>query len=134
MSPKSASLHMWVEASELLDRAERLHRRFFELGHGVPQHCWEPPCDVVETDEGVFVEVALPGVDPEQLEAGFVAGGLLVAGERRPPPAGRQTVVRRLEIPYGRFERHIPLPAGSYELVGRELVNGCFKLALRKIA
>ena len=133
MSQRSASLRMWIEASELLDRAERLHRRFFELGQDVSQHSWEPPCDVVETDEGIFVEVALPGVVPDELEASFVHGGLLVAGERRPLQTSRRNVVRRLEIPYGRFERHIPLPTGSYELIGRELINGCLKLALRKI-
>jgi hypothetical protein len=43
-------------------------------------------------------------------------------------------VIRRLELPYGRFERRVALPGGRYELEGRQLVNGCLQLALRKLA
>src|SRR5579875_2098947 len=123
MPPRSPAFRMWIEASELLDRAERLQRRFFQLGAETPQPCWEPPCDVIETDDGLFIEIALPGVDPAGLEASFVPGGLVIAGERRPHAAMRRAVVRRLELPPGR-----------YELVQRELSEGCLKLSLRKLA
>jgi HSP20 family molecular chaperone IbpA len=36
----------------------------------------------------------------------------------------------RLEIPYGRIERRIDLPAGRYELVGSELLDGCLRVRL----
>jgi HSP20 family molecular chaperone IbpA len=42
-------------------------------------------------------------------------------------------VIYRLEIPYGRFERRIPLPTGRYQLADRRLENGCLVLALRRL-
>ena len=118
----------------MLDRAERLQRRFFEPGGGVRQSCWEPPVDIFETKSGLFIEIALPGVDPQQIEATFGETELVVIGKRELPLASEPAVIRRLEIPYGRFERRIALPPGHYELVRREVVAGCLLLSLRKLA
>jgi HSP20 family protein len=137
MSQRTSVLRMWIDASDMLDRAERLQRRFFEPACAGRRTSWEPPVDLIETEGSLLVEVALPGVDPARLEVGFVSGGLLVAGEREPPATalgGRRAVVRRLEIPYGRFERRIALPAGRYELVRHELTHGCLSLVLRRLA
>jgi hypothetical protein len=50
------------------------------------------------------------------------------------PGHSRDAMIHRLEIPHGLFERHIPLPAGRFELGRRELANGCLVLSLRKLA
>lgn len=134
MPPRDPTLWMWAEACQFLDRAERLQRRFFELGEASRQPSWEPPVDVFETETELLIEIALPGVDPQQVQAAFEAGTLLVSGERRLPVTERPTAIRRLELPYGRFERRIPLPPGRYELARRELTNGCLLLSLRKLA
>jgi HSP20 family protein len=42
-------------------------------------------------------------------------------------------VIRRLEIPYGRFERRIDLPPGRFEIGRRDLTDGCLTLTLRKL-
>jgi HSP20 family protein len=42
--------------------------------------------------------------------------------------------VRQLEIPYGAFERRIPLPPGRLEAGNPELTHGCLVLRLRKIS
>ncbi len=49
------------------------------------------------------------------------------------PPPARAGGIRRLEIPYGHFERAIKLPAGRLEAVSRGLVDGCLVLRLRKL-
>jgi len=134
MPPRNPSVWMWGDARRMLDEAERLHRQFFELGRSAREPHWEPPVDVFETAEGLFIEVALPGVDPAGVEVSFDSGALLIAGERTLPDVSEPAVVRRLEIPYGRFERRIPLPAGRYQLAGQRLVNGCLVLSLRKLA
>ena len=55
---------MWARACELIDRAERLHRQFFQpTAAPVRELCWEPPVDVIETDSELLISVALPGVD-----------------------------------------------------------------------
>jgi HSP20 family protein len=60
-------------------------------------------------------------------------GMLIVTGVRAMPAADRTSVIRRLEIPHGRFERRIELASGRYELRRRDLVDGCLLLTLRKL-
>ena len=45
----------------------------------------------------------------------------------------RRAAIHRLEIPYGRFERRIALPAGEFELLDRRLEHGCLALELRRL-
>jgi hypothetical protein len=55
-----------------------------------------------------------------------------VIGERNPPRA-TGAIIQRLEIPYGRFERRILLPAGRYGMARREILNGCVVLWLHRL-
>lgn len=126
---------MWAEACELVERAERLQRQFFEplaVRRVRPQPSWAPPVDVVETPEHLWILVALPGVPADRVEVGVEHGTLVVAGERPMPGGERPAVIRRLEIPYGRFERQIELPPGRFEIDRRDLIDGCLVLGLRK--
>ena len=94
---------------------------------------WEPPVDVLETDREVLVLIALPGVDPDRVEAVIEDGDLVVAGARVLPRELRTAIIHRLELPQGRFERRVPLPAGRYGGVRRAVANGCLLITLRKI-
>jgi HSP20 family molecular chaperone IbpA len=110
-----------------------MHRQFFRLGVSErTQAVWEPPVDVFEDDGEIVVVVALPGAPAESVEVTMEAGELLVRAHARFPFAGPHHVVRRLEIPYGHFERRIPLPLAHLEAGTRESVNGCLVLRLRK--
>jgi HSP20 family molecular chaperone IbpA len=124
---------MWAEALALLDQAERAHRGAYRPGAARRTACWEPPVDVLETDGALWIQVALPGVTPEQLQVGIEENALVVTGERTLPVPRGAGVIRRLEMPYGTFERRIELPAGHYELVRRDLALGCLTLTLRKL-
>lgn len=125
---------MWAQALQLLDQAERAHRDLFRpSGAKRRTACWEPPVDVFETDGAIWIQVALPGVRPDQLEVRIDGASLVVAGERTLPTPRGAGVIRRLEMPYGGFERRISLPAGHYELSGRDLAHGCLTLTLRKL-
>ena len=104
---------MWSEACDMLARAERMHREFFRPAHGA-RMAWEPPVDVLETEREVLVFLALPGVEPERVEAAIDGDDLVVAGSRVLPAALRTAVIHRLELPQGRFERRVGLPAGRY--------------------
>jgi HSP20 family protein len=124
---------MWTEACDILDRAERLHRQFFRPGIlNVKQPTWEPPVDVYETAYNFKIIIALPGVAPEHLSVILEDDCLIIEGQRRLPNSA-QAHIRRLEIPYGRFERRVELPAGRFEIGTREFVNGCLLISLRKI-
>lgn len=123
---------MWAEACEILDRADRLHRQFFRPSvMNARRPTWEPPIDIYETDYEFTIMIALPGVAPEHLSVMLENDHLIIDGQRHLPD-GAQSHIRRLEIPYGRFERRIELPAGRFEIGTSELVNGCLLISLRK--
>ena len=131
--PKYPVNWMLSEAIDSLARADRLHRQFFSLqpSAGSQESSWEPPVDVLEIDEEILILVALPGVDPEEVEAVIDGGILIVSGRRVLPVELRNARIHRLELPQGRFERRIVLPIGRYA-VSRFAVNGCIVLRLSK--
>jgi hypothetical protein len=49
------------------------------------------------------------------------------------PQAPGSLVIQRLEIPYGRFERLIALPAGRFGVARHEVRNGCLVLWLHRL-
>ncbi len=123
---------LWAEAVDLLEQAERMQRQFFRLAAGEARPRWEPPVDVYSRGDEILVEVALPGVPSERVELVCAPGELVVRGERRLPGGWSAAPIHRLEIPYGRFERRLTLPAGTWELVAREFANGCLQLLLAR--
>jgi HSP20 family molecular chaperone IbpA len=133
MSDDDSINWMLSEAIDRLARAERLHQRFFSLQvrAGSREPCWEPPIDVLETDHELLILIALPGVDPDQVEAVIDEGMLVIRGHRVLPAELRNARIHRLELPQGRFERRILLPAGAYA-VSRFAVHGCVGLRLSK--
>ena len=120
---------MWSEACDSLARAERLHRQFFQ-----PRRpgTWEPPVDILETEREVLLFFALPGVSIDKVEAIIDGADLVVAGTRVLPPQLRTAIIHRIELPQGRFERRVRLPAGRYRDVGRAAADGCLVITLRK--
>jgi HSP20 family protein len=125
---------MWDEALHALERAERRHRQFYALSlaarHTEP--LWEPPLDVFESEAEIVVCIALPGVAPQSVKIEIGPTGLLVSADRPLPPELATMRVRRLEIPYGRFERRLELASGRYKLLERRLEDGCLTLRVSK--
>jgi HSP20 family molecular chaperone IbpA len=126
---------MWAQALDMIDEANRLQRRFFEVTvrpEAAPK--WEPPVDIFESADELWLFYALPGVAAEQIEVGLEGAELVVRGDRQLPPVAHITSIRRLELPHGRFERRIALPAGRYDLIARSVDHGCLVIGLRRIA
>lgn len=134
MSPMSdSSDRMWAHACELLAQAERMHQQFFRLASPARvQAAWEAPADIVEDEREVVIVVAMPGVPADRVDVTLEAGTLVVRGERSVPFANARHAIRRLEIPYGVFERRIPLTGVRLESGTHQLVNGCVVLRLTK--
>jgi HSP20 family molecular chaperone IbpA len=134
MTQRHFSGWMWSEALSMLERAERLHRHFFTH----TEAAWEPPIDIVETPDGLQVQVALPGVAADSITLALDAAGLTLSALRPFPCRDAASQVHRIEIPYGRFERQIGLPlADPYaplELTGKSLEDGVLTLTFRKKA
>jgi HSP20 family molecular chaperone IbpA len=127
--PRSGVDIMWSETLIVLAGAERQQREVFQL----TEIGWEPPIDVLETETGLLVIVALPGVRPDEMETIVVHGELTVRGRRRWPTLQQSACVRRIELPHGRFERRLPLPHGAYRLVSQDHKDGCLFLTLQRL-
>ena len=133
MSSHNSTDWMWAQACAVIDQAERMHRQFFRLGVSErTQAVWEPPVDVFEDGSEIIVVVALPGVVADAVEVTMEPGAMLVRAKARFPFAAGHHVVRRLEIPYGYFERRLALPTGEFETGRRTFSEGCLILTLRK--
>jgi HSP20 family molecular chaperone IbpA len=124
---------MWSEAVDMLTRAERLHRQFFEPHPGASGLAWEPPVDIIETANKVLIFAALPGVRPENVEAAIDGGCLVISGSRHLPPELATAAIHRLELPQGRFSRRVLLPPGQYSSVERTSIDGCIVVTLHKM-
>lgn len=133
MATRDPNEWMWGDALDVLARAERLHRQLFQPAPGpARQASWEPPVDVLETPTQVLIIAALPGVSDGAIQLVIEGPVLVIAGERTVPTELRTAIIHRLELPQGRFERRVPLPAGRYDQIHRQSVNGCLVVTLRK--
>jgi HSP20 family protein len=123
---------MWGEALSMLDRAQRLQRQFFTHA----QAAWEPPVDIVETGDALQLHVALPGVSADTITVALDAAGITISALRAFPCRSEDGQIHRLEIPYGRFERHIALqpsdPFAPLELADKALQDGILTLTFRR--
>jgi HSP20 family protein len=125
---------MLAEAVELLEYADRLRRQFFWIGQPGEIPSWEPPIDMYLNDGELCVLIALPGVAPERFEVNLEHQTILVRGQRSFDANTGSGAILRMEIPYGRFERRIPLPVGDFRLREVVLKDGCVRLLLERLA
>ncbi len=117
----------------MLTRAERLQREFFQPGRPSSQlPAWQPPVDILETEREILIVIALPGVNEDSIEVAAEGSELVFVGIRALPVELQTAVIHRMEIPHGRFERRIRLPAGRYGLIRRSLADGCLLIVLEK--
>ena len=133
MKDREVAGWMWAEACSVIEQAERLQREFFRVGLARGRApAWEPPVDIFETDEALMISVALPGVAAENIKVVVEGDVLTIAGARLLPEPDRTALIHRLEIPYGRFERRIRLPAAPLSVVRSQFANGCLELTLQR--
>jgi HSP20 family molecular chaperone IbpA len=122
---------MLAHACELMDRADRMQREFVRyVGRGADAAVWEPPVDIQEGPDGLHFVFALPGVDSERIEIRLEPNALTVSAMRAARLGSADSVIRRLEIPHGRFVRRIPLAGARLRLGETRYVNGCLEVRL----
>jgi HSP20 family molecular chaperone IbpA len=119
----------------MMEQADRLHRRFFQLEQFQTEApTWMPPVDVFETERDIVIVAALPGVPADDLVVIVDEAGVSVRGQRPLPLLqSAAAAIVSLEIPYGRFERRIELRPGRYQIAQRLLQDGCLLLKLNRL-
>jgi HSP20 family protein len=92
-----------------------LCRRFFDDATdetAQPAASWVPAAEGRLENGTYVIQLALPGVDPQDVEVSLMDNVLTVKGERKADPdgAGKDYFVR--EVAYGAFQRSFALPEG----------------------
>lgn len=133
MNSRDLRSWMWAEALSMFDEAERLQRRFFRAGQEATQASWEPPIDVIETAGALLLQIALPGVAEDSIVLVSEPGAITISALRPfAAGAGSGARIHRVEIPYGRFSRRVPLPSHRLELADQRYADGCLTLTFAK--
>jgi HSP20 family protein len=99
-------------------RQFHFHRDFDELGRFFadepvqPAAPWLPAAEGRMEDGAYVIQLALPGVDPKDVEVSLMDNVLTVKGERKAnhDTSGKDYFVR--EVAYGAFQRSVALPEG----------------------
>jgi HSP20 family molecular chaperone IbpA len=139
MASQDWELLIWQRASALLRQAERIQRNFVQIAVASQYRAsqgrsssWEPPINVVETDDGFWVIAAIPGVKKDQIKVFFQNGHVWISGDRSLPSCCNEGEFKVWELPLGRFERQVG-PFGQPLAVGKILLeDGLLVVELRK--
>jgi len=107
-SPYPPTLHFHYDVDDLVQR----------IFAGAPDEAAQPVASWLPAAEGrlendtYIIQLALPGVDPKEVEVSLMDNVLTVKGERKADPdsAGKDYFVR--EVAYGAFQRSFALPEG----------------------
>ena len=126
-SPFGSALHLHRELDEMLGR--------FLGQEGAPYRpepgsvAWSPAIESYAKDGELHVRVALPGVDPKEVEVTVSDNQLTIRGERKTEHEGAGRYVR--EFTYGAFERSFTLPEGiDAGKVQAKFANGMLDLTI----
>lgn len=129
--------HAAGEASE-----EALTRRFAALealargqsrvAGKIPPFSFTPALNAIEGDDEVLVEVALPGIDRDDVTVEVRGGELVITGLRRDPRGSNGGTFMRGEIPRGPFYRAFRPPFAADGEPHVELDRGLLRVRLRR--
>lgn len=130
------------EAERAETSQEEITRRFVALealargeprvAERVPPFSFTPALDTREGSDEVIIELAVPGVDRDDIAVELVEGTLLVTGLRRGCSDAEGWTFTHAEIPRGPFYRALPVPFAADEAPAVELDRGLLRIRLRR--
>lgn len=139
MADRDWDITIWRRANDLLQQAERIHRNYLRAAAGASSRLsrraptWEPPINVVETDESLWVISAVPGVAADSIEVHLEGRDLVIEGNRPLPKCCEDGELKIWELPLGRFERRLRLSGEKNISVGEtSLRDGLLIIEIKK--
>ena len=129
----SFSKKMIAELEEIEQVGRRL--RNMSLARMMPYKSgsWQPPVDVYEAEEELYLYVDLAGVNKDSLALIVDEQQIRIKGVRQLPPQSSIACVHQLEIELGFFDRTVSLPATvDVDLVSSVYTEGILVVTLPK--
>jgi HSP20 family protein len=112
------TLARWDPLRVLSNLQSEMNRLFSDFGGATmnapmtQESMWTPVADVLETADEYRIMVALPGVDPKDVDLRLDGTLLTVSGQRRSDDVKEEQTYNR-EMAYGPFHRAFTLPASA---------------------
>jgi HSP20 family protein len=123
----------WSPVDELTTLHREMDRLFGRAYGDSGAGAFAPAVEVLSSKDAWHVRVALPGIDPKNVQIDLAGDTLTIRGERsRIQPVGSDKAQAHVsEIAYGRFERTLTLPdAIDSDKVNATYNNGMLELSL----
>ncbi len=112
---------------------EALARSLPFVAERVPPFSFAPPLDLIGTEREVIVELGVPGVDREGVEATLDGDRLVITGARSISAALDGRIYLHAELPRGPFRREVRLPGVAGAGRARvEVDNGLVRVRVAK--
>lgn len=90
-----------------------------------------PAVESYARDGALHVRVALPGIDPKDVEVSVMDGVLTIKGERKQATEQKDSGYFMREVAYGAFERSLVLPEGvDPDRIRATYTNGMLDLGM----
>jgi HSP20 family protein len=94
---------------------------------------WTPAVEGCEEDGHWLIRVALPGVDPKDVEVTMADGQLTIKGQRKQAGENKSDRYFAREFTYGAFERSFGMPEGvDPARISARYTNGMLEVRLPK--
>jgi len=90
---------------------------------------WTPAVEGSEDERHYRIRIALPGVDPKDVEVTLADSQLTIKGQRKREAEAKQESYFARELSYGAFERSFTLPEGiDATKIGARFSNGMLEV------
>jgi len=112
--PSFGAWHPFAEVTVLRKRMDEIFGESFgrtPFALAATEGVWSPLVDVHETQDGLLLQVELPGVKPEDIQVSIVGDTLTLQGERKRETEVKEDHYHRIERSYGTFRRSVVLPS-----------------------
>lgn len=133
-----ATINRFDPFQDAMTLREAMSRLFEEslvpnLPAGRTSQSFSPSLDLSENADAYMVEVAVPGMHPEDLKLTFENGILTIAGEVKKESESKDRHYHRVERCYGNFSRSINFPTTvKGDAIVAKLEHGILHLTLPK--
>ena len=121
------------DVAELQNRINRMFDESFDRSKNpddeVGLRVWRPAVDIYETENGIVIEVELPGVGKEDVAVEVEDDVLMLKGERLANPHVKEDNYYRRERLYGPFKRSFTLQQN----IQPALIKATFKDGILRI-
>lgn len=102
----------FVELERMRRQVDRLLQDVFPKpairDFAMPEWEWEPPVEMLETENEVVIRAVLPNLDPKYLDITVTGDAITIKGETKNEEEQKGRNYYRRELKYGTFVRTLP--------------------------